>query len=175
MFVAAALVAGLAAGSALTGVAAPATGARSNAAQATGTQPGLGMRIGAALRDAGGRLADVVADLTGSDVDDVIAERQKGTSYADIAEEAGVSSAKVVDEALKVREDLLSARVEDGTITQDQADAALDRMKTRLTERVEATDDSCTGTGGGGRGMGRGMGGRGAGCGGACTQVPATQ
>jgi len=142
---------------------------------------GLGLRMGASVRDAGGRLLDVVAKLTGLTEEDVAAKRAAGQSIAQIAKDEGVSSDKVVDEALKVREQLLAEKVKDGTITQAQADQALATMETRLTERVDSTaacgSGGC-GMGGGGRGMGGGRGaGRGAGgCGGtgACGAVAPT-
>jgi len=133
------------------------------------------------VRDAGGRLLDVVAKLTGLTEEDVAAKRAAGQSIAQIAKDEGVSSDKVVDEALKVREQLLAEKVKDGTITQAQADQALATMKTRLTERVDSTaacgSGGGCGMGGGGRGMGGGRGaGRGAGgCGtGACGAVAPT-
>jgi hypothetical protein len=88
----------------------------------------------------------------------------------------------VVDSALSVRSELLDARVADGTITAEEKDAALERMRERLQARI-ASDEApgCDGSGqggmrrGGGQGMGGGQGGmRGAGCGGACSTVPAT-
>ena len=78
--VAAALVVGLVAGNVVTVSAAPSA----DTTQATGGM-GLGLRLGAVMRDAGGRLVDVVADLTGQSADAVQAERAKGTSFADIA------------------------------------------------------------------------------------------
>jgi hypothetical protein len=46
---------------------------------------------------------------------------------------------------------MLESKVKDGTITQAQADTALENMQTRLTERVNSTTP-----GGGGKGQGRG-------------------
>jgi hypothetical protein len=169
-FVAAALVAGLVAGNVISGWAVPARSG-STTSSAAAACSGLGLRLGATMRDAGGRLVDVVADLTGQDVADVQAARADGQSFEQIAAAKGVTADKVVDEALSVREELLDGKVKSGDITQEQADAALDRMQERLTDRVSSTDASCDGTGGGcgmgggRRGMGRGAG---AGCGGAC-------
>jgi len=165
--VAAALVAGVVSGNVVSGFAAPAT------APASGTvASGMGLRLGSAMRDAGGRLSDIVAKLTGMSVEDVQEKREAGASFAEVAATKDVSAEKVVDEALDVRQEVLTARVKDGSITQDQADAALDRMQVRLTDRVTSTDAGCDGAGGGrggGMGAGRGQGGgRGAGCGGAC-------
>jgi hypothetical protein len=149
------LVLGLALGNVLSSAAAPTT---DNTASAGVT--GLGLRLGGAMRDAGGRLSDVVAKLTGLDVDQVEDQHHAGTSFAAIAKTKGVTSDELVAEALKVREQLLDEKVKSGEITQAQADDALARMKDRLTDRVDSTDV--------GRGMGgRGMGGRGqGGCGG---------
>ncbi len=117
---------------------------------------GLGLRLGQAVRDTGGRLSDVVAKLTGLEATDIQAKRQAGTSLADIAKDKGVSANEIVAEALDVRKDMLGAKVKDGTITQAQADTALDTMETRLTDRVSSTTP---GGGGMGRGKGGGMGG----------------
>ena len=136
---------------------------------------GLGLQLGATMRDSGARLADVVAKLTGKSVADVQDARHEGTSFAKIAEDAGVSADKVVAETLDARKAILDAKVKDGTITQDQADVALQNMETRLTERVTSTTPGGMGRGmGGGGGMGRGRGGAG-GCGGTCTATTTQQ
>lgn len=162
--VAAALVFGLVAGNIVSAgaVAAPSTSASASAGATRGA--GLGLKLGAAMRDAGGRLVDQVAKLTGQTVEEVAADRAAGTSFADIASAGGSSADEVVAQTLAVREKLLAEQVAAGRITQAQADQALARMKTRLTERVSSTAAGCDGMGGG-RGGGRGAGMRG-GCGG---------
>lgn len=159
---AAALVAGVVAGNAVSGFAAGTT---------TSTTTGAALRMGPAIRDAGGRLADVVASLTGQSVDDIRTQRVEGTSFADIAAAKDVSVDAVVDKALDVRKDVLDAKVKDGSLTQDQADAALDRMEDRVTDRAQSTDGSCgsgtcDGTGAGSGGKGNSGGGKGNGNGG---------
>ncbi|MGV8083460.1 MAG: hypothetical protein AB2L09_07505 [Coriobacteriia bacterium] len=140
-------------------------------ASATCPAAGAGLRMGPVIRDSGGRLIDIVAKLTGKSIDAIVADRQAGKTLAQIAEEDGVSTSAVVDEALKVREQLLAEQVASGRITQEQADAVLEQMQTRLTEQLETQNTACTGAGagsgagrgagagaGGGRGAGRGMG-----------------
>lgn len=161
ILVAAALVAGLALGS--VGIASAAT-----ATTAT-TGPVAGF-VGI-CRTAGASLADVVAKLTGKTTADIYAERTSGKSFAAIASEKGVSSEKVVAEALKARKSALDAAVKAGTITQAQADLMYGRMDDRIPARVNSTGPVAGG--GQGRGMmGGGVGGgRGAGAGfgwGAC-------
>lgn len=125
---------------------------------------GGGARMGQAIRDVGGRLIDILADLTGLSVEDVQAERAAGSSISDIAEANGVATETVVDEALAARKAILDAKVADGSITQEQADLAYERMTERVTERVstdEAGAPSWSGSATGGRGGRGGMGGQG--------------
>ena len=159
------LIAGLVLGSLSIASAAPATD------PATDEPLGVGARIGWAVRDAGARMSDIVAELTGLDVADVQDRRADGESVADIAESEGVSSETVVDEALAARQAILDEKVADGTIDQATADLMLDRMTDRVTERVDSTEiggngygcdgGGCGGGQGAGSGGGRGMGGQG--------------
>jgi hypothetical protein len=154
-------------GSVSTGFAA--TVANSAPAQAVAS---CGIGVGSAVRSAGGRMLDVVAKLTGQTTEQVAAERASGKTFTQIAADKNVSSASVVSEALKVREQVLATKVKAGSITQGQADTALTTMKTRITQRISdptACTGTSTGTGsgarnGGGSGAGAGSGtGRGAG------------
>lgn len=160
--VAGALIAGLVLGSVVSGFAVntpkTAGSAVSTASAACNT---AGLRLGATMRDSGGRLLDIVAKLTGKSTTSVIAQRQAGKTLAQIAAESKVSSSAVIEEAVKVRKQILAAKVKDGTITQEQADAMLANMKTRLTSRIDSANTGCNGEGcgaGGGRGEGLGMG-----------------
>jgi predicted DNA-binding protein YlxM (UPF0122 family) len=157
--VSAGLVAGLVLGTA--GISLAATGS-TNAPATSVTCAGLGV----AISGAGARLVDVVAKLTGLSTTDIAAKRAEGVSLAEIAESEGVSRETVLDEALAARKALLDAKVADGTITQEQADLAYDRMSERLADRVNATETGRPAWAGGAgcRGMGAG-GGRSAGCG----------
>jgi len=160
--VAVGLVAGLVLGSLGIASAAPTTD------PATGAQVGYGARMGIAMRDAGARMLDIVAELTGLAVEDVQDRREAGESIADIAESEGVDPATVTDEALAARTAILDQKVADGTIDQETADAMLERMTDRIAERIDSTELGGCGTGGcgmgqGGRGAGQGQGGRGMG------------
>ncbi len=173
IFVAAALVAGLALGS---------VGIASAAVSKSGTvTAGFGAGMARFGRTAGASLADVVAKLTGKTTEDVYTERQAGKSFAEIAGQKGISADKVVSSALTARKSALDAAVKAGTITRVQADAMYDRMDDRIPEAVKsAAPAGCDGSGAG-TGRGQGGGGRmgagrgGAGCGGAGCGVGATQ
>ena len=171
MYVIAALVAGVVLGSFGIATAAPSRTATSSV--------GSALRLGASVQAAKATLADIAAKLTGKSVDEVRAARQDGKSLAEIASENGVSSTKLVSDALAARKAMLDSLVKQGKITQAQADAALAQMTTRLNERVNSTaacgaaGSGCGAGAGAGAcgGAGAGRGGRmGGGCGG-CTAV----
>ncbi|MEY8392343.1 hypothetical protein AALA98_13445 [Lachnospiraceae bacterium 45-W7] len=110
--------------------------------------------------------AQTVASLTGRPVSEVIQEAiDSGKTYGMIAAEAGKLE-EFKEERLNVKEQILDENVENGTISQEEADNILEDIKERQA--------ICDGTGAGyGCGYGRGAGyGRGrGGCGygrGAC-------
>jgi hypothetical protein len=111
--------------------------------------------MGSAIRDAGGRLADIVADLTGLTVDEVKAERAEGRSMEEIAESNGVDGQAVIDAAVEARTTILDAKVAEGTITREQADAAFERMTDRIGERVTSVEVGRPEWAGQGRGRGQ--------------------
>lgn len=176
--IAAGLVAGIVLGSVGLAAAAPATTTTGTAAAQPSGVLGACIGMGQAIRGAGGRLIDVLADLTGLSTTDIQAKRAAGESIADIAKDEGVNPDDVVAKALEARKALLDQKVADGTITQDQADAVYAQMKERLTERVTTTATgrpSWAGQGQGGGGRGAGRGGNGAGYCGGCQGTVAAQ
>jgi len=99
--------------------------------------------------------AGIVSALTGKTVEAVTAERTAGTTYGTIAQEAGKLE-EFKTETLVLKKSMLDQRVKDGNMTQEQADAMYESMKTN-----QAT---CDGTGSAGMGQKSGMGfGQGAG------------
>lgn len=110
-----------------------------------------------------GTPAEAVAGLTGRDVQTVIDEKiETGKTYGTIANEAGVLD-EFQAEMTEIQKDTLAARVANGTMTQEQADAIL--------QAIEENRSTCDGTGnnigrstgasfgmGGGQGRGAGQG-----------------
>ena len=85
--------------------------------------------------------AEALAGLTGEAVESVIAEKvENKTTYGSMAADAGVLDAFKV-EVLEIRKDRLADRVEEGTMTQERADA--------IIERIEERQLDCDGTGSG--------------------------
>ena len=145
-----ALLATLLLGSAGIAVAAPAEDAP------VAERTGFAVRIGDALRDAGTRAIDIVADLTGLQLHSALNLRPGGESIATIAESEGIGTENLVAEMLDARTTVLNEKVADGSITQEHADDMLVNMEDRVSERVSSTE---LGTPGGrGQGSGQGMG-----------------
>jgi lambda repressor-like predicted transcriptional regulator len=61
-----------------------------------------------------------------------------GTSLADVAEEQGVAVDALVDALVTAAREDLAAAVEDGGLTQEQADERLAALEERVTERVSS-------------------------------------
>lgn len=107
-----------------------------------------------------GGAADELAKLLGLKPEEIVEKRNDGQSLADIAKEQGVEKDKVVDTIVDSREQFLDEKVKAGIITEEQKDYMLERMKSRVQERIE---DPAVGPGAGrgGCGGGGGCGGRG--------------
>jgi hypothetical protein len=72
-----------------------------------------------------------------------------GTTLADVAEDQGVAVDALVDALVQAEQDRIAAAVEDGRLTQEEADERLADLAERVTERVQSA------------GLGRGPGGHG--------------
>ncbi|RMF29377.1 MAG: hypothetical protein D6759_13985 [Chloroflexi bacterium] len=86
---------------------------------------------------ASGGLVGITAEVTGLSVDEVVAALQEGKSLAQIAEEAGVEPATIVEAAIAPRSEALAQAVANGWITQEQADWMLEQMREHLRDRLE--------------------------------------
>jgi hypothetical protein len=102
-------------------------------------------------------LVDATAEVTGLTVEDVIAALQEGQTFAQIAEGQGVDPQAIVDAFLADREAALQEAVNEGRLTQEQADQMLEEMAEHVSERLEQVWAPRSFGGGrmGGRSLGR--------------------
>ena len=63
-----------------------------------------------------------------------------GTSLAEVAEDQGVDVDTLVEALVQAEQDRIAQAVEDGRITQDEADERLADLEARVTERVTSED-----------------------------------
>lgn len=82
-------------------------------------------------------LVAVAADELGMTTEDLVAELQDGKSIADVAAEQGVALQNIADAFIAQRTEDLNAAVEDGRITQEQADQMLEHMSEEVLEHLE--------------------------------------
>lgn len=105
--------------------------------------------------------AEITSSLTGKAVAEVNAERSQGKTYGTIAKEAGKLD-EFQAQMLEERKANLDQRVKDGTLSQQQADAIYNNIKTnQLTCDVTGSGrmgGQVCGMNGGGRGNGQGFG-----------------
>ncbi|MDD4239546.1 MAG: DUF2680 domain-containing protein [Desulfotomaculaceae bacterium] len=121
------------------------------------TVVGLLGAAGAAYAATATTPADITAELTGKTVGELYDERSAGKTYGTMANEAG-KLAEFKTQMLEQKQIILDQRVEDGRLTQEQADNIYNTMQSH-----QAT---CDGTGnagigknyGAGFGQGNGMG-----------------
>lgn len=94
--------------------------------------------------------AEIYGDLTGVTAEEAYEQRAAGEPYGVLAEEAGVYE-EFREEMLENKKALIEQRVEDGTLTREQADIIISNM--------EANTEGCYGPGcGAGYGAGQGFG-----------------
>jgi len=104
-----------------------------------------------------------VADLFGMTTEELYAQLTAGKTVLDVAGEKGFTAEQVVGAIMAPRAERVESAVEEGRITQEQADLMIQTMTDRVTEKLEAGNlglNSQNRAGQGGRGMGR-MGSRG--------------
>ena len=110
--------------------------------------------------------AEVAAGLTGKTVNEVSLQRSQGKTYGTIAKDAGKLD-EFKTQMLEQRKSALQQRVEDGTITQEQADTIYNNIKTnQLT--CDGTGSARIGRQGAGQGCSMGNSGAGNGNGQGC-------
>jgi len=89
-----------------------------------------------------GRLGlETAAEALGMTEDELrTALEPDGTSLADVAEAEGVEVGTLVDALVEAQQERIAQAVEDGRLTQEQADERLADLEERVTERVNSDD-----------------------------------
>jgi polyhydroxyalkanoate synthesis regulator phasin len=87
----------------------------------------------------GGAPLGMVAEQLGMTAEDLMAEIQAGKSIAQVAEEQGVDVGEIVAAYMEQLEERLGQAVENGKITQEQADSMLEKAEERALEMLNNT------------------------------------
>lgn len=103
-----------------------------------GDRPNFGTGGPSHQRPGVARIAlNIVADTLGMEIDDLHTELQEGKTVAKVAEEQGVALETVVDALIEPISERVQQQVENGRITQEQADERMEMMEENLTERLQ--------------------------------------
>jgi hypothetical protein len=86
-----------------------------------------------------GSLVGIVADELGLDWSALGAELQDGKTIAEVAEEQGVALETLMDAATAAHTERLNALVENGVLTQEEADSRLELMSAHFESRLSGT------------------------------------
>jgi CRISPR/Cas system-associated endoribonuclease Cas2 len=78
----------------------------------------------------------IVADTLGMTTDELLAALDDETSIADVAAAQGVDVEDVVDALMERATERIQVAVENGRLTQEEADARLAQLRERVTERI---------------------------------------
>lgn len=102
--------------------------------------------------------AEIAAEVTGKTVENVQTERAEGKTYGGIADEEGKLE-EFKTQMLEQRKVNLDQRVQEGTLTQEQADQMLERMReNQLSCDGTGNNQAMRGRGGSRMARGQGMG-----------------
>jgi transposase-like protein len=79
---------------------------------------------------------EVAADAIGIEADDLVAALRDGQTIAEVAEANGVEPSVVVDAIVAAQRERLTAAVEEGTLTQEEADELAATLEEQATDLV---------------------------------------
>lgn len=92
-------------------------------------------------RGRGGCKLDTAAEVIGIDVEALRSALDEGQTIAEVAADNGVSADAVIDAMVEAAEERLSEKVEEGRITQNEADDKLVEKTDRIEDRVNGTTE----------------------------------
>lgn len=109
-------------------------------AQGPDGRPACGHRFGGG-RGAGSPMGVIgtLADLAGVDVSEIRSALEEGQTLAEVAQSYGVDPDALLEAALEEKTDRLEQAVEDGRLTQEQADAILEQAREHLAQVIEGS------------------------------------
>ncbi len=103
-----------------------------------GSESGEGRSNG--KRGCKGRSLETAATTIGIDQADLKAALEEGSTIADVAEANGVDAQTVIDALVEARTERIAERVENGRLTQEEADEKLADLETKITDRVNGVE-----------------------------------
>jgi hypothetical protein len=115
-------------------------------------------RCGEAAQKGFGVISEAIQKLLGMSREEIQEERQEGSSLLEIAESKDVTAEELIENILEAKKDRLEEAVEEGCLTQEQADERLELMEERIEEKINNNNCGFNGQKGGFGGFGNRLG-----------------
>ncbi|MBC8390351.1 MAG: hypothetical protein H8E13_20175 [Actinobacteria bacterium] len=115
-------------------------------------------RCGEAVEKGFGVIAEAIQKLLGMSREEIQEERQEGSSLLEIAESKDVTAEELTETILEAKKDRFEEAVEEGCLTQEQADERLELMEERIEEKINNSNCGFNGQKGGFGGFGNRLG-----------------
>ena len=112
-------------------------------------------RRGEAVQKGFGVISEAIQKLLGMSREEIQEERQEGSSLLEIAESKDVTAEELTESILEAKKDRLEEAVEEGCLTQGQADERLELMEERIEEKINNKNSGFNGQKGGFGGFGK--------------------
>ncbi len=96
-------------------------------------------KCGQAIQKGYGMMFDVIADFLGMSQEEIQTERESGKSIAEIAQEKDITEQELSDSMLEAKTERFQEAVENGYLTQEQADERMERMQEKIERKMEKT------------------------------------
>jgi hypothetical protein len=93
-------------------------------------------RCGEAVQKGFGVISEAIQKLLGMSREEIQQERQEGSSLVKIAESKGFKAEEIINTILEAKKDRLQEAVEEGCLTQEQADERMELMEERIKEKI---------------------------------------
>jgi hypothetical protein len=83
-----------------------------------------------------GIVSEAIQELLGMSREEIQEEREGGSSLLEIAQSKDVTAAEITETIMEAKKDRLEEAVENGYLTQEQADERLGRMEGKFGEKI---------------------------------------
>ena len=96
-----------------------------------------------------GIVSEAIEKLLGMSREEIQAERQEGSSLLEIAESKDITAAEITETIMEAKKARFEEAVENGYLTQEQADERLELMEERIEEKIKGNWSGFMGKNGG--------------------------
>ncbi len=94
-------------------------------------------KCGQTIQKGYGMMSEIIANILGMSQEEIQTEKENGKSITEIAQEKDIAEQALIDGMLEAKTHNFQEAVENGYLTQEQADERLERMKEKIERKVK--------------------------------------